>query len=176
MGERFPDDLADAHIGRMSAHSEPTRDAVVALFTRLLESWNSRDAAAFAAQFATDGSAVGFDGSQMDGRDTIQSELARIFADHTPAAYVARVREVRPIGRTAMLLRAVAGMVPPGKSTLNPERNAIQSLLTVTEDGEPRIALFHNTPARFDGRPQLAEQLSRELDAVQKRGLVVDAS
>ena len=160
----------------MSAHSQPTRDAVVALFTRLLESWNSRDAAAFAAQFATNGSAVGFDGSQMDGRDTIQSELARIFADHTPATYVARVREVRAIGRDAMLLRAVAGMVPPGKSTLNPERNAVQSLVSVIEDGESRVALFHNTPARFDGRPQLAEQLSGELDAVQRRGLVVDAS
>ena len=69
----------------MSVHSELTRDAVVTLYTRLLEGWNARDAAAFAAPFASRGSTVGFDGSQMDGREAIESELARIFADHTQA-------------------------------------------------------------------------------------------
>ena len=158
------------------SQSEPTRDAVVALYRRLLESWNSRDAAAFAAQFATNGSSVGFDGSQKDGREAIRSELARIFADHTPATYVGKVREVRAVGPQAMLLHAVAGMIPPGQSALKPERNAIQSLVTVLEEGESRVALFHNTPARFDGRPQLTEQLTAELDAVRRQGLVVDAS
>lgn len=158
----------------MPVSSELTRDAVVSLYTRLLDGWNRRDAAAFAAQFAADGSTVGFDGSPMDGRGAIQSELARIFADHTPATYVAKVREVRPLGAGAMLLRGVAGMVPPGQLALKPERNAIQSLVAVLEDGQPRIALFHNTPARFDGRPQLAEQLTAELTAVHRRGRIVE--
>lgn len=157
----------------MPASSELTRDAVVSLYTRLLDGWNRRDAAAFAAQFAADGSTVGFDGSPMDGRGAIQTELARIFADHTPATYVAKVREVRPLGAGAMLLRGVAGMVPPGQHALKPERNAIQSLVAVLEDGQPRIALFHNTPARFDGRPQLAEQLTAELTDVFRRSQVV---
>ena len=159
----------------MAVTSELTRDDVVTLYTRLLEGWNARDAAAFAAQFAADGSAVGFDGSQMDGREAIRSELARIFADHTPATYVARVREVRALGPGTTLLRGVAGMVPPGQSALKPERNAIQSLVAVMERGEPRIALFHNTPARFDGRPQLSEDLTAELTAVQRTGRVVNA-
>jgi uncharacterized protein (TIGR02246 family) len=158
----------------MATSSELTRDAVVSLYVRLLDGWNRRDAAAFAAQFATDGSTVGFDGSQMDGRGAIQSELARIFADHTPATYVAKVREVRALGAGAMLLGGVAGMVPPGQSTLKPERNAIQSLVAVLEAGEPRIALFHNTPARFDGRPQLAEQLTAELTDVHRRKRIVE--
>jgi len=160
----------------MSDHSELTRDAVVTLYTRLLEGWNARDAGAFAAPFASSGSAVGFDGSQLDGREAIRSELARIFADHTPATYVARVREVRALAPGAMLLRAVAGMVPRGQSALMPERNAVQSLVAVLEDGEPRIAMFQNTPARFDGRLQLTEQLTTELTAVQRAGHIVDAS
>jgi uncharacterized protein (TIGR02246 family) len=160
----------------MGTEPSPSRDAVVALYTTLLEAWNARDAGAFADHFTGSGSSVGFDGSQMDGRGSIRTELERIFADHTPATYVAKVREVRALGPSVTLLRAVAGMVPPGALALKPERNAIQSLVTVIEGGESRVALFHNTPARFDGRPQLAEQLSRELDAVQKRGLVVDAS
>jgi hypothetical protein len=44
----------------------------------------------------------------------------------------------------------------------------------VLEGGEPRIALFHNTPARFDGRPQLAEQLTAELTDVHRRKRIVE--
>jgi len=159
----------------MSDHSELTRDAVVALYTRLLESWNARDADAFAAQFASSGSTVGFDGSPLDGRDVIRSELVRIFADHVTATYVAKVREVRQLTPGAVLLRGVAGMVPPGQSALMPERNAVQSLVAVLEDGEPRITMYQNTPARFDGRPQIGEQLTAELTSVLRTGRTVDS-
>ena len=151
-----------------------SRTAVVALYTRLLEAWNRRDASGFAAQFADDGSTVGFDGSQLDGRSAIAAELERIFADHTPATYVARVRELRPLGAGAVLLRAVAGMVPPNVSALKPERNAIQSLVAIAEDGVPRIALYQNTPAQFHGRPALVEQLTAELQRVADSGRVVE--
>ena len=157
----------------MPARLELTPEDVVDLYTRVIEGWNARDARAFAEPFAANGSTVGYDGSQMDGRSTIESELAAIFAHHTPATYVAKVRELRPLGAGAMLLRAVVGMVPPGKDALNPERNAIQSLVAVLDDGVPRIAHFHNTPARFDGRPQLGEQLTAELTAVHRSGRVV---
>src|SRR3954454_14522724 len=129
-----------------------SRAAVVALYTRLLEAWNRKDASGFAAQFAHDGSTVGYDGSQMDGRTAIATELERIFADHTPATYVARVRELHPLGADAVLLRTVAGMIPPNGSAVNPERHAIQSLVATVEDGAPRIVLFQNTPAQFHGR------------------------
>ena len=152
----------------------PSRDDVVALYGRLLQAWNARDAVAFADQVTGSGSSVGFDGSQMDGRDAIHSELARIFADHTPASYVAKVREVRGLGSGVALLRAVAGMVPPGGRTLKPERNVIQSLVAVLDEGKPRVALFQNTPARFDGRPELEAQLTAELTAVHRSGRPVD--
>ena len=152
-----------------------SRAAVVALYTRLLEAWNRRDASGFAAQFTDEGSTVGFDGSQLDGRAAIANELGRIFADHTPATYVARVREVRTLGAGAVLLRAVAGMVPPNESTLKPERNAIQSLVAVAENGAPRVALYQNTPAQFHGRPELAQRLTAELQDVVASGRVVDA-
>ena len=151
-----------------------SRAAVVALYTRLLEAWNKRDATGFAAQFTDDGSTVGFDGSQLDGRRAIATELGRIFADHTPATYVACVRELRTLGSGAVLLRAVAGMVPPNGSALMPDRHAIQSLVAIAVDGEPRIALYQNTPAQFHGRPALVEQLTVELQRVVESGRVVD--
>jgi uncharacterized protein (TIGR02246 family) len=151
-----------------------SRDAVIALYTRLLDAWNVRDARAFAEQFAEHGSTVGYDGSPMNGRAEIHDTLDAIFRHHTPATYVARVREVRELAPGVTLLRAVAGMVPPGASELVPERNAIQSLVAVVENGAPRIALFQNTPARFDGRPRLAESLSAELTEVVRSERIVD--
>jgi uncharacterized protein (TIGR02246 family) len=146
---------------------------VVALYTRLLDAWNRRDADAFAVLFTSDGSVVGFDGSQMNGAAQIAAELRDIFAHHQTAAYVAKVREVRTLDSYTMLLRAAVGMAPPGTTGLNPAVNAIQSLVVVERAGHPRIALLHNTPAAFHGRPELAQQLTRELTDVLCSGRIV---
>lgn len=149
-----------------------TRADAGAVYTQLLDAWNRRDADAFAALFTADGSSVGFDGSPMNGREEIASTLRAIFADHQTAAYVAKIREIRPLDG-ATLLRSVVGMIPPGKTELNPAANAIQSLVVVKEAGQPRIALLHNTPAAFHGRPHLVEALTQELAAVAGSGQIV---
>jgi uncharacterized protein (TIGR02246 family) len=116
-----------------------------------------------ASLFAEDGSSVGFDGSQMNGKAQIESEIGQIFSHHQTASYVWKIREVRFLSPAVALLRAVAGMVPPGRKDINPEVNAIQSLIVIKENDTWRISLFQNTPAQFHGRPELAEALTREL-------------
>lgn len=149
------------------------RQQIVTTYQRLLEAWNRRDADAFGALFTESGTAVGFDGSQMNGQAEIQATLRAIFADHRTASYVAKIREVRPLGPGVTLLRAVVGMIPPGATELNPAVNAVQSLVTVTEAGRTRIALLHNTPAAFHGRPQMVEQLTAELSEVVRQGQLI---
>ena len=133
------------------------------LYRRLLEAWNAQDATAFAAGFAGDGCCVGFDGSTMVGPSENESALGGVFSDHETADYVALVREVRLVEPDTALLRAEVGMVPPGETDLSPDRNAIQSVVAHREDDRWRIELFQNTPARFDGRPEVAEALTQEL-------------
>ena len=151
------------------------QDAAIAVYTELLEAWNRRDAAAFATLFTPDGQVTGFDGSQMSGPPEIASELGGIFAHHPTARYVAKVREVRALAPTVTLVRAIAGMIPPGGPALNPAVNAIQSVVLVTDSAsaKPRIAHFQNTPAAFHGRPQLQEAMTRELTDVHEAGRVV---
>lgn len=149
------------------------REPILSLYRRLLEAWNRRDPEAFASLFAENGSAIGFDGSQMNGRAHIAATLRGIFSDHQTAAYVAKLREIRPLGAGVSLLRAVVGMIPPGQTALNPAANAVQSLVVAVEAGEPKIALLHNTPAAFHGRPHLGEQLTEELAEVVGGGQVV---
>ena len=136
---------------------------VAALYWRLLESWNRRDAAGYAALFDEESYVIGFDGSPMAGRVEIETSLRQIFESHMTARYVATIRGVRPLSGDVALLWAVAGMVPPGGTEINPAVNAMQTLVAVRTGGEWRIALFQNTPAQFHGRPELAAALTEEL-------------
>ena len=139
---------------------------IVALFQRLLESWNRRDAHAFAALFLEDGASIGFEGSPMKGREEIAAALSQIFADHVTAAYVGKLRSIRLLTPDVALLLAVVGMVPPGQSDINPAVNAMYTLVLQRAADEWRIALLQSTPAQFHGRPEMVEALSQELRAL----------
>ena len=116
-----------------------------------------------AAVIAEDGEMIGFDGSQMHGRSEITTTLATIFADHPTGRYFSKVRSVRFLGDGAAVLRAVVGMIPAGKSDLEPKLNTHQTLVATHQNGAWRVALFQNTPAQFHGRPDLVESLTEEL-------------
>jgi uncharacterized protein (TIGR02246 family) len=158
----------------MSIAPDLSDEHIIALYTRMLEAWNRRDADGFSELFTDECTVVGFDGSQMNGRAQTNSELRAIFASHPTASYVAKVREVRALDSQVAILRAVVGMIPPGQRELNPAVNAVQSVVVVSQSGALRIALLHNTPAAFHGRPQLSEQLTSELKALVQSGRIVD--
>lgn len=149
-----------------------TDAAVRDLYGRLLSGWNARDAGAFAGLFAHDGVMIGFDGSQAAGPE-IRQHLTPIFSDHPTAAYAAKVRAVRPLGPDRMLLLAIVGMIPPGGDELNPEVNALQSLVAEREGEAWRIVLFQNTPAQYHGRPELVADHTAEVEKVRAAGLTV---
>jgi uncharacterized protein (TIGR02246 family) len=140
--------------------------AVRALYEAIIAGWNADDAAAFAAPFADDGVVIGFDGSEIKGRDAIENAMRAIFEDHATGTYVGIVRGLRPLGSDAMLLSAVAGVVPAGEDDLKPELNSAQALLAERgDDGEWRVVLYQNTPAQYHGRPEAAAALTDELRA-----------
>ena len=139
------------------------------LYRTLLESWNEQNGSRYAQLFTSTGTLVGFDGSCVEGADAIAEHLASIFADHTPASYVAKVREVRELAPTVALLRSVVGMVPPRASDINPQTNAVQSLVAVMTTEGWRVAHFANTPAAFHGRPEEQESLTAELEQERAR-------
>ncbi len=141
------------------------------LYEQILIAWNQRDATAMAAYFEEDGNLVGFDGTQADSRADIEDHLRPIFADHPTAAYVAKVREIRMLGRDVGLLRAVVGMIPPNSDDINPAGNTIQTLVAVQNAHGWQAALFQSTPAAWHGRPQDSAELTEELRDVMRRGL-----
>ena len=142
-----------------------TRD----LYDRLIDAWNKRNARDYALLFASTGSIVGFDGSQVNGQTEIGGHVSEVFSHHQTASYVTIVREVRSIATDVTLLRANVGMVPPGKDDLNPEMNAVQSMVAARKSGKWEIALFQNTPAAYRERPDLSKKLTDELRAALRK-------
>jgi uncharacterized protein (TIGR02246 family) len=136
------------------------------LYERLIEAWNKRNARNYALAFASNGSIVGFDGSQVTGQMEIGAHVSEVFSHHQTATYVTIVREVRPITNDVTVLRANAGMVPPGKDDLNPELNAVQSMVAARKGGKWDVALFQNTPAVFHENPELSKKLTEELRVI----------
>ena len=137
------------------------------LYRRVVDGWNAGDAEAMAAPVARDGLMIGFDGSQLVGRDEIASELGRIFADHGTADYVTKVRRVWELSDDAALLWAVVGMPSPETGDIIADRNAVQTLLATRGAEDWSVALFQTTPAQLHGRDDLSEALTKELSEAQ---------
>jgi uncharacterized protein (TIGR02246 family) len=138
-------------------------ESVRRIYRNLIAGWNAGDAAAMTRDFDDDAEIVGFDGTEMSGREAIAAYLAGIFANHKVASYVTLVREVRTIAPGVAILRAEVGMVPPGSAKINPATNAVQTLVAVERDGGWCVALFQNTPAAWHGREADVEKLTAEL-------------
>lgn len=153
----------------MTSIDEGSADAASAtreLYQRLIQAWNKRNARDYALAFASTGSIVGFDGSQVNGQMEIGAHVSEIFSHHQTAAYVTIVRDVRPITSDVMLLRSNVGMVPPGKDDINPELNAIQCMVAARKGEKWEVASLQNTPAAFHDKSDLSKKLTEELRAV----------
>jgi uncharacterized protein (TIGR02246 family) len=135
------------------------------LYAQLLEAWDKRNARNYALLFAGDATLIGFDGSQVNGQLDIGAHVSEVFTHHQTPKYVGIVREVRSIASDVSLLRANAGLIPPGKDDIDPALNAVQSLVSVRKSGAWKIALFQNTPAQLHMHPEQAKALTEELRA-----------
>jgi uncharacterized protein (TIGR02246 family) len=141
-------------------------DAARALYAAVIAAWNGRDAEAMAAVFAEDGVLVGFDGSEHLGRERMATELGRIFADHPTPPYVTDVDEARSCGGSVAILRAVAGMAPPGSDELDPGLHTRQTLVAERRGDGWVAVLLQTTPAQFHARPEAAGELTERLRRV----------
>ena len=136
---------------------------VEGIYRQLLEAWNIRSARGMADLFTDNGEMIGFDGSLSVGSEEIFSHLKPIFEHHPTARYISKVKNLHFLSPDIAILRAIAGMLPPGQSDINPNVNTHHTLVAVKIDGDWRIKLFQNTPAQFHGRPELVEHMSNEL-------------
>ena len=114
------------------------------LYHQLLANWNEQNAHGMAELFAVDGVMIGFDGSLAVGSREIFQHLDPVFESHETARFVSKVKNVQFLSSDVAMLRAIAGMIPPRQSDVNPKVNTHQTLVAVKSDGIWRIKLFQN--------------------------------
>ena len=140
---------------------------VRSLYQHLITSWNERDSIGFASGFANDGELVESDGVHVTGPNEIEAHLRRIFSERLTGRSVGKVRRVELLSPSVTLLTGISGTIPVGRLTFETELNVIQTLVAVNRDHRGwRIILFQNTPAPYHGRPDLAQEMTEELQDV----------
>jgi uncharacterized protein (TIGR02246 family) len=123
--------------------------AVRDLYQQLMDGWNRGSGEAFAAAFTEDGDLVAFDGTHFKGREEIAPFHQELFDKWLKGSrLVGKVKDVRFLSPSVALMHAVGSTVMRGKSEPSPERDSIQTLVAVRQDGEWRLAAFQNTRVR----------------------------
>jgi uncharacterized protein (TIGR02246 family) len=141
--------------------------AVRALYQQLMDGWNAGIGDAFAAPFEEDGDLVGFDGTNIKGRQEIASFHQHLFDMFLKGSrLVGKVRSVRFLTSNVAVMHAVGGTVMAGESDLERERNSVQTLVAVKRNGKWSLAAFQNTRAIYMGRPEESQKLTEELRAL----------
>jgi uncharacterized protein (TIGR02246 family) len=123
-------------LGIGSNMSEPSsssrsadEDAIRALYQQLLDGWNKGSGEAFAAPFAEDADLVGFDGTQLKGRQEIASFHQQLFDTFVKGSrLIGKVRSVRFLTPDVAVMHAVGGTIMAGQSDIEPEGNSVQTL------------------------------------------------
>lgn len=133
------------------------------LYHELIDSWDRAKARDYANLFAEDATVIGFDGSTMNDRKEIFEHINAVFNNHKTGRYVTIIKHVRFLSPDIAVLQAIAGLIPAGKTEIEPKINAIQTMVAEKEEDEWQIALFQNTPAQFHGRPELVDAMTNEL-------------
>jgi uncharacterized protein (TIGR02246 family) len=133
---------------------QPHEEAAVrALYEQLMDGWNQGSGEAFSAPFAGDGDLIGFDGTHLKGRSEIASFHQSLFTKWLQGSrLVGEVKSVRFLTPEVAVMHAVGGTVMRGKSDPSPERDSIQTLITIKRGDEWRLAAFQNTRVRPMGR------------------------
>ena len=127
--------------------------AIRDLYEQFMSGWNRGSGEAQASPFAEDGDLVGFDGTHLKGRRAIATFHQPLFDKWLKGSQlIGRVDRLRFLSPDVALMHAVGGTIMRGKSRPSPERDSIQTLVAVKENGQWRLAAFQNTRLRPMGR------------------------
>ena len=137
-----------SNIATEEEHAADER-AIRALHRRMLDAWAAGDGEGFAAPFSEDALFIGFDGSLMRGRAPIAATHQEVFDRWMKGTRLIEERtDVRLLDSDVAIVHTLGGTVMRGKSEPTPERDSIQTLVAVRDEGGWSFVSFQNTRIR----------------------------
>ncbi len=125
-------------------------EAVTALIDRTVAAWGQGDAEAYGASFTADATYVTFVGTLYRGREEIVRAHRALFEKFLLGTELAdRIVDIRPAGPGAAVVTSRGDVYKHGRRPEDAKLTKVQTYTVVREDdGEWRIAAFHNTKRR----------------------------
>ncbi|MGI0001656.1 MAG: SgcJ/EcaC family oxidoreductase [Nitrososphaeraceae archaeon] len=159
--------FTQSHVPQQQASKQSTDDEaeIRSLYFQMIDGWNKGNGDLFASPFAEDGDLVGFDGTHLKGRQQIASFHQQLLETYVKGSrLVEKIRDVRFLTPNVAIMHAVGGTIMKEKTDLEPERNSIQTLVFKKgNDDRWCVAAFQNTRVQYIGRPEMSNELTREL-------------
>lgn len=120
--------------------------AIAAVPARMVAAWAAHDADAFAELFLPDGTLI-LPGVYKKGRDEIREFMAAGYAGPYQGTRVTgSPLDIKPLGRDAVALLTVGGVLAPGESELSTQEAIRASWILVRSDGKWLLAVYQNCP------------------------------
>jgi uncharacterized protein (TIGR02246 family) len=120
--------------------------AIAAVPAKMIAAWAAHDAEAFAELFTEDGTMM-LPGIYKKGKAQIceymTAEYAGRFKDTTVTG---QPIEIKPLASGAVALLTEGGVIPPGQTQLSAESAIRASWILVNQDGQWKLAVYHNCP------------------------------
>lgn len=135
-------------------------EEIRALYHATMEGWNAGSGEAFAAPFAEEADFIAFDGTRFHGREEIARFHDPLLKTHLKGTrLVGDVTDVRFVAPDAAVLHARGGAIMRGRREPARERDSLQTMVAVRNDGRWQLAAFQNTRVRPIGRNVLGTML-----------------
>lgn len=130
---------------------QANEDAIKQVIVEMTTGFNSHDGRAASLMYAPDAQLVTVRGEVMNGRAEIEKGLPSIFATRaknaTHRTLDVSVRFIRPDVALAHVTNELSGLVAPDGQAL-PAHQELSLRVLTKEDGQWRVAAFHNTMIR----------------------------
>lgn len=128
-------------------------EALHRLLQALIDAWAAGDADAYADLFTEDAAYIGFDGVTQAGRAAIAETHRPLFGKWIKGSrLIGNPPNIRFLAPDVALIHSQGDTVLAGKATPEPERESVQTLVAVKQDGIWRFTAFHNTRLRPIGQ------------------------
>ena len=116
---------------------------------QLRECWAAGDAERYAALFTEDADYIAFDGVNQKNRAAIAVAHKPLFEKWLQSSRLVEFDiNIRFLAPDVALVHSSGNTILAGKSQPAPERESIQTLVAVKQNGEWRFTAFHNTRIR----------------------------
>jgi uncharacterized protein (TIGR02246 family) len=146
---------------------EEDKAAISTLYFQMIDGWNKGSGSIFSAPFAEDGVLVGFDGTHLEGRQSIASFHQQLFDTFLKGSrLVGKIRDMRFLTKDVAIIHAVGGTIMDGQADIESERNSIHTIVVKRDNPNADywfITSLQNTRVQYLGRPQEIQKLTEEL-------------